>query len=663
MKSVLLPSFGMLNIKQFWILAIVSACVLATLAYLPGLPGPFVFDDYVNIVQNVSLNLPDLSWHSLLDASFSVDAGPLMRPVSMLTFALNRYFFGVEPFSFKLVNLLIHLINGLLIFLLLRHLLIAFRKLYAPTLTQKSLDWLAALTGTLWLVHPLNLTAVLYVVQRETSLSSLFVLSGVNLYAWARLRQLDGRNTHWFLFPGTVLFGGLAMLSKESGALMPCYMLAVEACLFQFRFPDKRTQWTIAGYFAVFLLLPGLAALVWIFALGHPGILSYAWRDFTMGERLLTESRVVWLYIFWTLLPRISSLSLYHDDIPLSHDLLHPLTTLPACLGLLALVCVAFAVRRRWPLVTLGIVWFFAGQLLESTIFPLQIAFEHRNYLADLGILLAAMSLIFPLHRETALLKLRYTFCALLVISFAGVTLQRAWDWRNPLTLAESEAYYHPDSPYATYQLGQTYANLTIYGHPEMLAKTRAILQHSLSLPNAIVIAGTSLVLVESQVTHQISPGVLERIEELLRTQHIGPSDTTGLYSLVGCYTHKRCPLPAHSLDALFESAFANPYLHATPNTAADLHVIYGNYLAGSTPRRLMAARQEMLKAAALKPAEPQYRINVVIVDLAMENAALAEQDLHAVQQMNKFGLLDSAIASLEKNLARLKADQQHDKQ
>lgn len=635
-----------------------SAFALAFLIYLPGLQGPFVFDDYVNIVQNASLALPDLSWHALMDAAFSLSAGPLMRPVSMLSFALNRYFFGIEPYSFKLVNLLIHLVNGALMFALLRQILTAYRRLHAPKLTQ-SLDWLALVTGTLWLVHPLNLTAVLYVVQRETALSALFVLAGVNLYTWVRLRQLNGQGAHWSLFPGTVLFGALAVLSKESGALMPCYMLAVEVAVFRFRCVNRRAIWILVGFYLLFLILPLIAAAIWIFGLGHTGVLSYATRDFTLPERLLTESRVVWLYIFWTLLPRISSLSLYHDDIPLSHDFLHPWTTLPAGLGLLALIALAITVRRRYPLVTFGIAWFFVGQLMESTIFPLQIAFEHRNYLADVGLLLAAMSLIFPLYREAPLLKLRYAFCALLVISFAGVTLQRAWDWRNPLTFAESEAYYHPDSPYATYELGQVYANLTLSGHPELLPKTRTVLQHSLSLPDASAIAGTTLAMVESQVAHQLSPGLFERIAQVLRARHIGSSDTTGLYSLVGCYTHGHCPLPAGSLDTLFTAAFANPYLPAMSRTTADLHVIYGNYLAGSTPRRLKEAREQMLKAAELVPSEPQYRINVVTIDLAMEDAGLADRDMEAVRRLNHFGRLDTDIANLEAGLTRLKADQQ----
>lgn len=643
--------------RHYRLLAIAGACALTFLIYTPGLSGPFVFDDYVNVIQNAKLDMQNLSLQSLADAAVSIRSGPLMRPVSMISFALTRYFYGDNAFAFKLVNLLIHLANGILIFLLLGMLLSAFRQLYAPTLASRRMTWLAIVVGSLWLVHPLNLTAVLYVVQRETSLSALFMLAGINLYVWARLRQMNGRRVHWSLFPGTILFGALAILSKESGALMPCYALAIEACLFQFRFTDNKERRTILTYFAVFLLLPGMLALFWIAT--HGRMLSYAGRDFTMPERLLTESRVIWLYIFWTLLPRIDNLSLYHDDILLSHSIVHPLTTLPALAGIVTVLAFAVVERRRFPLVALGIAWFFVGQLMESTIFPLQIAFEHRNYLADLGLLLAAMSLIFPMYENSRFLKLRYVFCGMLVVAFAGVTLQRAWNWRGPVSLALTEAHYHPLSPNATYQLGQLYANLIlVQHHTDLLPVTRKVLLQSLQLPNSSIIPGTALVMTESQVGQPVSSSIYDRMTELLRTEHISSSDTIGLDSLVNCYTHNHCNLPPNILDQLFNAAFANPYVPESPGVAADLHVIYGNYLAGGKPRRLQEGREQMLQAAALSPYEPQYRINVVVIDLAMENADLANHDLQEVRKLNKFGLLDSDIKGLENNLARLVADQ-----
>lgn len=649
-----------LSSRHYFLFSLLGALLLTILIYYPGLKGPFVYDDFVNIVQNDALNPPDFSPHSLLAAIFSMNAGPLKRPVSMLSFALERHFLGAHAYSFKVINLGIHLVNGALVFLLLYLLLTAYRKLHAPPSIQ-SLNWMVLAIGTLWLVHPLNLTAVLYIVQRETSLASLFMLAGITLYVWVRLRTIDGRGIHWSLYPGTMLFGALAVLSKETGALMPCYILAVEACLFRFQTKSPQERWVLWGYFGLFLLLPGLLALLWIFAFGHTGILSYAGRNFSLTERLLTETRVVWMYVFWTLIPRIDQLSLYHDDIPLSHDFLHPWTTLPACLGLAALIILAYMLRRRRPLVSLGIAWFFVGQLMESTVFPLQIAFEHRNYLADLGIMLAVMSLAFPMSRAAAMKGIRFAGCTLYIAVCAGVTLQRAWNWRSPETMAMTEAYYHPKSPNATYQLGQLYANLILAGNrPELFPQAEHVLLESLALPEPTIIPGSALAMLESQTGHPISPGLFNRMEYLLRTEHLSPPDTAGLYSLVNCYTHGHCILPEKDIENLFKAAFANPYLPENPGHAADLHVIYGNLLAGHQVHKLQQAREEMLKAVALNPGEPQYRINVVIVDLALEDIRLTEQDINALRRLNRFGILDDDIASLETDLEKLQSDKQH---
>src|SRR5215469_989989 len=146
----------------------------AVMAYWPGLSGGFALDDYTNIVQNEALKVEDLSWSALSHAAFSFQAGITMRPISMLSFTLNEFLYGDGPLSFKITNLCIHLLNGLLVCVLLLQLLGAYRARYATGIPEERVHWLAIITGGLWLLHPLNLMPVLYVVQRETSLSSFF---------------------------------------------------------------------------------------------------------------------------------------------------------------------------------------------------------------------------------------------------------------------------------------------------------------------------------------------------------------------------------------------------------------------------------------------------------------------------------------------------------
>src|SRR5690348_11284510 len=88
-----------------------GSILLAIVVYFPGLSGGFALDDYTNVVDNTAIAIGDLSWYSLSHAMFSFQAGPTMRPLAMLTFALNAYFTGMDAGAFKATNLVIHLIN------------------------------------------------------------------------------------------------------------------------------------------------------------------------------------------------------------------------------------------------------------------------------------------------------------------------------------------------------------------------------------------------------------------------------------------------------------------------------------------------------------------------------------------------------------------------
>ncbi|MFI4921013.1 MAG: tetratricopeptide repeat protein, partial [Gammaproteobacteria bacterium] len=433
-------------------LFIALACAAALLAYQPGFTGGFALDDYTNIVQNAALHITDLSWAELSRAVFSFQAGPTMRPISMLSFALNGYFFGADNAeAFKVGNVMIHVLNGLLVSILLLQLLQSYRKLLAPSLPERNIEWLALITGALWLLHPLNLMPVLYVVQRETALSSLFILAGCNVYVWSRTLRLTGRGGLWLLWLAVPLLTLIATLCKESGALLPVYTLAIELFIFRFRTRTSETDRVVALFYAVILVLPAFIGLSWMLWGSGGGYLNYMNRNFTLSERLMSEARVVWLYVRWTLFPDLRSLGLYHDDIAISRGLLHPATTLWAIIGLMVMATACVGLARRLPLLVLGIAWFFAGQLMESTIFPLELAYEHRCYLPDLGLILAVMSLVYPLQPTDRFRLPRYALIAGMLCACGCLTWLRAADWKDNLTFSASEARHHPESPYATY--------------------------------------------------------------------------------------------------------------------------------------------------------------------------------------------------------------------
>ena len=638
--------------------ALVGILILTVAAYFPGLSGPFVFDDVTNIVQNGALAIHSLRWDQLMHAALSSDAGPTRRPLSSLSFALNIYFGGLEPIAFKAVNLAIHLLCGLLFLVLLRQVFGYWHRTGA-IVSAAAAQWLPLLCTSAWLLHPLNLTAVLYVVQRETSLCSLFILLGCVLYCHGRLRLLSGPGGWWWIYAGTAVAGLLAFASKETAVLLPIYLLVLEFCVFRFAIQPTGPGTSVKAlsryglwvFYLVFLALPLVIGILWLFILHHGLAFRYASRDYTLGERLLTESRVVWDYIRWTLFPRLPDLGLYHDDIPLSHGLLVPVTTLLSILGLMALLATAVFTRNRRPWICFGILWFFSGQLLESTVFPLEIAFEHRNYLADMGVLVGVFGFILTEPSRYLKLPLRVGILIAFTLTFGALTGMRAYIWRSTLSLVEVQAANHPRSPYATYALGEALTNEVLAGEQKLLPTAIEALRHSADLPNSGIIAGAALALLEAQTSGNTDPTNFAHMVQRLRIRPISASDQQGLVALVQCQNADNCHFKPAELQSLFAAALANPRLRETPSTYANILTDYGNFLGQGPDKNLAKSRSLMEQAADAVPSEPQYRINVVILDIALQDPGRAERDLQKVRALNRLGNLRATIANLQKQI------------
>lgn len=427
----------------------------SALVYLPGIRGPFLFDDYSNILLNDFVKLQEFAKDDLYHAAYSLKAGPLGRPIAVVSFALNYYFAGsfATSVSFKLTNLLIHLVNGLLIFWLLR---LVFARAVSGNNGEprQTTTVLAAAVALLWIVHPIQLTSVLYVVQRMTELSALFVLLGLICYVKGRLRVCSGRpHGITLIVVGLVGCGALGLLSKENAALLPVFAGTLELTLFSREMPWRLWPTLSTGKKQAIIwgvaVLTGTATIA-VFAYAFPG---YANRPFGLTERLMTESRVLWFYLSLIVLPRLPAFGLYHDDIVLSTSLLSPWTTLPSVIGICALLVLALVARRSQPLLTLGILWFFAGHLIESTIIPLELVHEHRNYLASLGPLIVIVQLV-AIGTKTLQLPKLWGVLPLIALVFGLTTFQRADQWSDLNKQYRYSAIHHPNSPRAQASLG-----------------------------------------------------------------------------------------------------------------------------------------------------------------------------------------------------------------
>ncbi len=633
-------------------MAVIAMLAATVMAYYPGLHGPFLFDDNSNIGQNIALRIGNLSPHTLLRAAFSSRSGVLYRPLSMLSFALNLYFFGGNSFSFKLTNLIIHLGNALLILWLTRRLLLNCRRRYQFAWLDTRINWFSVLVAGAWALHPLNLTSVLYVVQRMTSLSALFTLGGMLAYVYGRERMLAGRTGWPLVWLLTPVFGLIGVLCKEDAALLPLYLLVIEWLVFGFRNARQAVSRSVPAFYLCFLMLPGIVGLAYL--IHHPQLFlgGYAYRDFTLPERVLTEFRVVLLYIQWTFIPDIRQLALFHDDIAVSAGLLSPLSTLWSLLALIALALLAWFQRQRRPLLSFGILFFFAGQAMESTILPLEIAFEHRNYLPDYGLLLAAFSLLLlpPAGSKPQIrIAWRWAMAVLALPVLFSVTLLRASEWNNYLDFTYYEAHHHPHSEQALYGLGQEYSNLTLAGDLKNPTKALDTLTRAAAISTNIM-PDTALILVSAKLKLSVNPTWKQHAEAIMRAYPVNTQDTASLNSLVNCLP-TACKSLAPTAYALLQAAFHSKNIAKLPRSNADLWVIYANYLTftGAPLSDVLAA---MRQSVHFEPRIAQYRINYTKGLTMAGNFNAAEAQIRQLSRLNLFGSLDQEIHILKHNLS-----------
>lgn len=438
------------NLGRSWwlLLAVLGAAIW--LVYAPGLRGPFVFDDMVNIVGNSRVALSDLTISQIGAATFANESGPLGRPLSSFTFALNHYFAGgyVNTFAFKLTNLLIHIVNTVLIYWLALALLVKLPKLTSgdERFGSTKLRWLSLFTAAIWALHPIQLTSVLYVVQRMTGLSAIFTLAGLLVFVRGRERLQRGAPKAWALMTAGLAIGLTGILAKENAALILVYALVIEFVLYDRRRLSQSDRRRVFAFYGAAVVAPivlaiGVATLHFDWLLN-----SYAARDFTPTERLLTESRVLWHYVRLILLPEPTAFTLFHDDIPLSSELFDPWTTSIAVAAIVLSLAGAVLYRRRFPAFAFVVLWFLAGHSLESSILGLELAHEHRNYLPSFGVILALSYAIGRFHatlkQSTAL-----PFAAVaLMLACAIVTTVRANTWSTEERLIETLVRHHPRS-------------------------------------------------------------------------------------------------------------------------------------------------------------------------------------------------------------------------
>ena len=423
-------------------------CILVTLVYSNTFQASWHLDDYPNIVRNPRVHITDLSPNALAQSVFigSGEAKKLYRPVSRLSLALNWYWGQDNVWGYHLINLVIHVATALL---LLGVILELFKSPRLKGQDQETVYFVAVLACVLWALNPIQTQAVTYIVQRMAILATLFYVLGMYCYVKGRMHKKVLRR-FWY-YTSTVVCFLLAIGSKENAITMPVALLLIEFIFFQTAAsrPQRHKFILVAISIGAVLLVLSITMLV------QRGGLSawsdaYRIRSFTLAERFMTQPRVVVFYLGQLFYPMPQRLSIEHD-VTLSASLLEPWTTLPAIFIILALIGIGIWQVKARPILAFGLLFYLLNHAIESTFLPLEVLFEHRNYLPSLFLFWPVANVLkqgadYYRPKNTVIYGAILGFCGLVVIAFGLGTYTRNSVWRTEATLWEDALKKAPNS-------------------------------------------------------------------------------------------------------------------------------------------------------------------------------------------------------------------------
>ncbi len=629
------------------VLLIVAATALA---FWPGLLGDFVFDDFPNIATNPAFAQPVRSLADLWEVILSSPASSVGRPLAVITFAGNFIATGLDPFWFKLTNLMLHAVNGVLLWWFIRRLWSmpelsnCFAR--ADTDPRRASLWFALC----WSALAIHVSALFLIVQRMELLAHTFVMMSLIVYVDGRRRLIAGeRGGAPRIAAALLLLPLLGVLAKESAALAPAFAFALEIYVFRFAAAGARARRLLPLTYAVLFALASTLFVVWLL----PAVLDPAgWsgRNFDLGERLWSEARILWLYLRWIFTPDLTAMSLYHDAYTVSRGWLEPPSTALSVLAWLMVLAVLVGLARRRSLLGLGIAVYLIAHLLTATVFQLELIFEHRNYTASIGALLALLPLW--LRMRTGAGRVR-TLANLLVAVFLfgqlACTAARALEWGDPLRHAQAEAARNPTSPRAVYELGRL--QYLISGRdPEHPAFALAVasFRRAAALEGASALPLQALLIASSRAGKGDDPELWEALHKHLREGRMDVQTSAAVQELVTCAGQGECSFPPRQLVTALIIAVNRD------NPPADLLVAYGTLAITLLKDRVLA--EELFRAALDRDPRNPLRWYSYGQHLAIDGRLdEAEQAVQRMQQLDRWQRHRRKREALQAMIAQLR--------
>lgn len=430
-------SFGL---RVTWVFCAFLAILTAGI-YYPGSSGAFLLDDFGTLGRLGQFNQID-SFDKLVQYIFYGVAGPGGRPVALLTFTANAQTWPADSYWFLITNIVIHIGNGILLFVFIRKLLLASERF---RMLATRIAWFAAF---LWTIHPFYVSTVLYVVQRMTLLSCTFSLLFLIVYLQAREALSVNRTPAAIgLFALAGFLALLGFFAKENVVLLPLQLLLVEWFLSisgascNSKWHRILTKYCLIPVVLIVVAYP-LKVLVehsWLYL--ATGVEEKYGRSFTLYERWFTQQRILGDYIIGFLLPRMQSSGVFYDNYPISTGLFSPISTFFWLLFHVSALGGSWFYRRKLPMIFLGVWWFYCSHLMESTVIMLELRFDHRNYIPGIGLFLMAACAVASLPKRLRVYSQGGLIFLLGCLTFAATSL-----WGDPLKSAMVWLKENPDS-------------------------------------------------------------------------------------------------------------------------------------------------------------------------------------------------------------------------
>jgi tetratricopeptide (TPR) repeat protein len=426
--------------------AVLLVFISIFLVYMNTFQVSWQLDDYPNILNNSSVHLKDLSFHSLKKTFYTSFEGKtsLYRPVSCLTFGLNWYFGKASVHGFHLTNIVFHFLTASILFLTVLKL---FQTPQLINKYKKTAYPIALVTTLLWSLHPIQTQAVTYIVQRMSILAALFSILGIYIYIKARLTKHSIKQ--FLLFFLCFLSFLFALGSKENAAIMPLSLILIEFAFFQPLSISKKQR----KYFLIAILSGLILFLIYtLIFMGKDGFVflfkGYEHRPFTLTQRLMTSPRIIFLYLGQLFFPIPDQLSIAHD-IEVSLSLFDPWTTFFSFLCLFILIGTSLLLLRKYRLISFAILFFLVNHIIESTILPLELLFEHRNYLPSLFLFLPVAAYLISgmnhFHRKKTFPYMFFFILTIFMITGFGIgTYSRNTVWLTEESLWQDAMKKYP---------------------------------------------------------------------------------------------------------------------------------------------------------------------------------------------------------------------------